>query len=146
MGYAIDRPQQNPSRPKCRYSNKLRQTWNCSDDLADRILARFLACKSEDVPGDALHLTHDEPRRHHLHAGAHHAAHAAAARALGLLDQRIGAGELGQERLYFVGWPFLDQEGENYPDSFLRRRSVYPDIGNEPSDQFVHCPLASPTL
>ncbi len=66
--------------------------------------------------------------------------------ARGLRNQSFGSGELGQERLHLVGGSFLDQEVENYADGFFRSRAIDPDIGDETRDQFVHYPLASPTL
>jgi hypothetical protein len=127
-----------PARHARPHSNKLCEAGDGSDQLADLVLADFLACVGDELPGDILHLFHAEPGSHHAHARAHDSAHAAVTFARGLSHQRLGTRKLGKERLHLVGRSFLGQEVEDNTQGFLDRRLIDAEIRGEASDEIVH--------
>src|SRR5215213_5136369 len=88
-------------------SDELAETGDRTHDLANRILAGLLPRVRNDLSGDALHLTHAEPRRHQLRTDTHDAAHAEPA-GLGL-HRSFCSGHLVDECLNFIRRTFLEQ-------------------------------------
>src|SRR5262249_35787438 len=143
-------PQPNLIATTTLYSNKLRKSGDCSDDLADRILACFLSRIRNHRAGHVLHLTHAQTGRHHAHARPHDPTHcsshhpAGVAFTRGLLHHRLGSRKFGQQWLHLVSWAFLDQKFEDDADGFFRSRTIHPDSTDQTCDQLVHYSLASP--
>src|SRR5262245_16236389 len=124
-------------------SNKLTQARDRADDLADRILADLFAGIGNDFARNALNLPHAEPDPHQARANPHDAAHhpaKSAAFRLSRLHQRLGAWQLIDQRLDFVGRAFFGQEIEDDADGLLGDSSVYADGRDDASNQLVHGP------
>ena len=83
--------------------------------------------------GDVLHLAHAQACGHHLHAGAHDSAHAAAIGGR-FLHQSFGARQLGQKRLDFVRRAFLSEESQDDADSRFGSCPLDAEIGDETPD------------
>ena len=122
------------------------QTRNRANDLTDRIFADFFAGIGDNFLGDALHLAHAQPGRHHLGAGAHDAAHREhAAAGIGcLLHERLRSGKPIDEGLHLVGGAFLAQEVEDDTDGSFGGYPIDADIGDETRNQLFHVPLMLP--
>src|SRR6266850_4197180 len=115
-------------------SDKLAETGDRSDDLADRVLPGFFTCIADSFTSDALDLAHAESNSHHAGPGSHDAAAEHAART-GIRrrrrDRSLGAGHLVDQGLYLVRRPFLDEELQDDADGLLRGRPVDANVGDE---------------
>jgi hypothetical protein len=115
------------------------QAGDRTDDFADDILSQPFSGIGDKFAGNPLHLPHAKAGGHQFCPNAHDPTHADAP-IVCCTHSGFCSGHPANEFLNFVGWTFLEQEGENYPNRFLGHAAINRDIRDETVEKIIHGP------